>query len=344
MADQTRYVNTDSTTGGDGTTNATGGANRAYPVLAEAVTDANANKVQADTWTIYLSAPSGVADTTAAGTLNAATEIDGDVYIFANTGQEAVITGWDTAIYTLEVDSADAIIIHTGYVWIDGLQGQVTGAADRWSVIRVRGGIPAATDFRFSNMRLRGVGSGTATLYGIHSRDDGNAYGAYSIWNVIAEDFIGGDGDSAAFFCDYATTYDVYNSLAYNSATGFERRAYTMNVENSVSFKNGDDFNGTITITKSASDDNDVESVAESGGGVEWPDDFAGAAAGDFTLVVGSNLIGAGTVDPSSGVFDDDIAGTTRGAAWDVGPFEFVAAGGVNVVPLLRHRRQMAMR
>ena len=45
-----RYVNTASTAGGNGTTNATSGANRAYATLAEAATNEAANLVSLNVW------------------------------------------------------------------------------------------------------------------------------------------------------------------------------------------------------------------------------------------------------------------------------------------------------
>ena len=92
-----------------------------------------------------------------------------------------------------------------------------------------------------------------------------------------------------------------------------------------------DDFYCTVnlgTIDYCASDDNDgTHNVAEgTTGGAAWPNIFTDAANGDFTLKVGVALIGAGGKAGSS-LFSTDIEGTTRGTFWDVGAFEYVAAG-----------------
>ena len=54
----------------------------------------------------------------------------------------------------------------------------------------------------------------------------------------------------------------------------------------------------------------------------------------DFALAAGSALIDVGTdlsalTFPDGVAFTTDIAGTTRGATWDVGVFEVAAASGL---------------
>lgn len=53
---------------------------------------------------------------------------------------------------------------------------------------------------------------------------------------------------------------------------------------------------------------------------------FVDSANGDWRLKAGSGAIGVGQVFSSE--FTDDILGTVRGAAWDVGAYEYAAPAG----------------
>lgn len=151
-----------------------------------------------------------------------------------------------------------------------------------------------------------------------------------TIVNCIATGFINGaDVGFIGFYQAGGGVVNIYNSLAYGCYLGFRELAGTMSVYNSVSFGNADDWYGGITLDYCASDDGGgTNEVSGNEADATWSTDFLDAANGDFTLLVGSPLIGAGSVDPSgAGYGSPSINGVVRGAAWDVGPWEYVAAG-----------------
>jgi hypothetical protein len=200
----------------------------------------------------------------------------------------------------------------------------------------------------FTNCIAKGVCTGTGVGYGFIITDvDITAVLA----NCIAHDFISTDNPTDTGFRGIvvvnADAFSLYNCLAYNCYYGvFESGVTTANAYNCVSFANADDFAGFDVISYCASDDNDTTdatNVAGNEADATWSTDFVDAANGDFTLLSGSPLIGAGSVDPSgSGYGSPSINGVTRGAAWDVGPWEYVAAGGLSIPVAMHHYKQIA--
>lgn len=121
-------------------------------------------------------------------------------------------------------------------------------------------------------------------------------------------------------------TVNIFNSTYYNNGTyGIRQSNGTVTVKNCAVFANTDDFIGTMTIDYCASDD---------GGGSfpvtpsNWSDVFVDYTNGDFHLKsTDTDLIGAGTDDPGSGLYSDDIDGETRTSTWDIGADEYIAVG-----------------
>jgi hypothetical protein len=127
----------------------------------------------------------------------------------------------------------------------------------------------------------------------------------------------------------------VYNTVVYNCPGNGIRFDFSNanSIYDSVIFNCGTDVNinsKSYVMDYCAHDDADYgaseTNMVDEGttGGAAWPNIFTDAANGDFTLKVGCALIGAGG-KAGSALFSDDIEGTTRGAAWDLGPYEYVA-------------------
>ncbi len=134
------------------------------------------------------------------------------------------------------------------------------------------------------------------------------------------------DGGASQGILQVAGTVTVYNSLftlATNPTGG--------------TFGAASDYNSTDGATAVANDNtNDLESQTIT---------YTSAANGDFTLT--GHGVDSGGALPIYDFGSVDIIGTAKpqNSVWDRGVFEVISApGGVNVVPLLRHRRQMAMR
>jgi hypothetical protein len=238
---------------------------------------------------------------------------------------------YSTSYYHIEATDAICLSFAEDYCRADKILVKCTIAPDAAGVAfqAANGQINAANDIRFTNCIAWGVCSGTGSGYGFAFIDPDTIGLAI---NCIAYGFVSGADTGFRGFYNNGATADYYNCLAFGNYYGFQRASGTVTVNNCVSFNNADDFNGTFTFNNCASDDNDgaAENVAQSSADndADWDSDFADAANGDFTLLSGSNLVGAGAVDPSgSGYGSPSINGATRGAAWDVGPWEYVASG-----------------
>ena len=111
-----RYVNTGSTAGGDGTTNATSGSNRAYATLSEAE-----SQVQSETSNVFVTCMGTTADATAVvfsgGTWPSLTIQTDDAE--SNSRHQGV---YSTSFYHMVVDSATNINISQADITIDGIQ------------------------------------------------------------------------------------------------------------------------------------------------------------------------------------------------------------------------------
>ena len=61
----------------------------------------------------------------------------------------------------------------------------------------------------------------------------------------------------------------------------------------------------------------------------DWDAAFTDYSNGDFSVKNDSSVLyGAGTDNPGAGLYSDDIIDTARSSTWDIGAFEYVAAGG----------------
>lgn len=133
--ERTRYVNTGSTAGGNGTTNATVGANRAYASLAEA-TAAEVDDLVADNVYLKIYCEGATEDTAGtAGIGGYTTDAAHYIHILASTaGRHAGV--WDSAKYHIRHE-AMTILVDQSDVIIEGLQVSVGGGAPQDNVFAI---------------------------------------------------------------------------------------------------------------------------------------------------------------------------------------------------------------
>lgn len=312
-ANTTYYVDTD-VIGGDSSGDSWGNA---FATLAAAEALNLDTTTGATDGTCTINARGTAADTTALTWGGWTTDAAGYVHVVGDFAG----ANWDATKYHMTIDDANAIDINDNYLRFSNIQIEVTGLSADRQVFYIFGIPGGGSAIHFDSVYIRGASGDSNGLMGVWVSDSD---ATVSMYNCITTDMASvADTNSYGFYNSLGTSV-VYNSVFYNMRTGLRRDADSLTVANLAVFNTNDDFNGTITITKSASDDDDAESVAESGGGATWPDDFTDAANGDFSLVAASSLIGSGDVDPGTGLFSDDIVGTARGVAWDIGAFEYV--------------------
>lgn len=306
-----RYVNTASTAGGDGTTNATTGANRAYASLNEWEAARQAVLSEPEECICEGATADATAVVISGWTLTAAN------YISIYTTQANRHGGkWNTGKYRLAVGHALALRIQEDYVRLDGLQISSTFTYATAVGIVTHDALGTAGEFRISNCIIKEASASGYGGYGlIFSYVTGvNSYVA-KVWNTIIYDV----RKSGAFGIKTEDTDWVlhcHNVAIHNCDTSFYNNAGTFNAKNCGSAAAiTAAFSGTITQTTCSST---TPTFVD-----ETNDDFH-LAAGDTTWKdVGTDLSGDANL-----AFSVDIDGETRSGTWDIGADEYIAAGG----------------
>lgn len=326
---QTRYVNTASSAGGDGTTNNTSGSTRAYASLSEweAARQAVLSEVE------ECICEGATADSTGV-TIDGWTT-DASNYILIRTTQANRHSGkWDTSKYRLDASRAYYAVleVYERYVRVEGIQARNTNNAT-WSTRGIafmpdgNGNVSAANaEYRADACIAYGCGSGADGMY---------AYGGTARFtNCISvgnsgDGFRSRDGGSGG-------THTFYNCAAVgNTGAGFHpiHSGINITVRNCYAGGNtGSDYSTADTtfdtLNYSYSEDGSA-STSTAAYSTSSGCYFTNVTAGSEDLAIAnasSTLVDAG-VD-LSGTFTTDILGATRSGTWEVGPFNYAAAGG----------------
>lgn len=262
-------------------------------------------------------------DTTAVTILGWTT--DATRYIEIKTpGAERHDGKWNTAKYYLEADASGTgtLTISEDNVRVEGLQIRHTAGSPSGSDSALRpvstGG---TTDIRVNKCILR------AGRFTVRIESGSNHY-----WwnNMIYGGSVGG------LVVTSSIALDIYSCTIIGGDTyGLVRSSGTVTAKNCYAYASGtgDAYSGTITKTTCASDDTTgsagLQNIAYD------TSNFTNVTGGseDLHLPSGSNLVDVGTDtsgDSAPMDFTDDIDGDSRGATWDVGADEYVAAVGGN--------------
>lgn len=305
----TRYVNTASSAGGNGTTNGTAGATRAYASMAE--WEAARQAVLADSEEVQCCGTA--ADTTSCTVAGWTTTASFYISIVGNpTDTNGAHAGtWSTSKYRMEIASAagtNGVWLAEEYSRVASIQVQVTQA----NVVAGGGRFCYLIDeFATSDMRVeqciaKGVVSGTNTV-GLAGFFGNNGV----VRNCLAYDFVNAaEVDMNGFLTFSSLTGTYQNCTGHNCYDAFKRGGGTMVATNcgAAAFTHAG-FQGTITQTTCSS----------------TTPTFANEAGDDFHLASGDTTWkGQGT--DLSGTFTIDIDGETRSAPWDIGADEVIVA------------------
>jgi hypothetical protein len=329
MAEIVKYLDPEAVGNGDGNS-----WTNAYVSIA-AVEAANAQlSGSGDWWHVYFRSLGGTADTTQVNWDGWTTSLTEYVLFEGISGQRAVASGWQTGRYRWSVTNPTntmALILSDNYIYFDGMQMEMLSNHSGDSLI-YHANNPG---LRLTNCRLR-VGGTAGTGITVWVYQSQGASCEAKVWNTIIEKHPSHNAsDVARGWYGQLGSGDLYNCVVYGFNRGVLSNDANTDTYDSAVFNNDDDFYHVTnpgTIDYCASDDNDgTNNVAEgTTGGAAWPNIFEDAANGDFRPKAGVALIGAGGM-AGAGLFSTDIEGTTRGAAWDVGAFEYVAAGSAIV-------------
>lgn len=325
MADTIHYVDTGAAANGNGNTNALSGADCAYQSLSQweaaeqcDVTATGGNHV------VHCNRTNGGGMDT------------GGLYIYTWTTDSThrIIVVQDDfpangkydesrfVIYNND-NLAQAVAIREEYVTLQHLQIKCTsaGTTTRQGVL-VNSGWLGTSEVVVDSCILVGDCPGTGISSGIRLSD-----GSVSIFNCLIYGW-----KYAGFYVDAIDALSVLNCTVYGCGTYGIRAVTTgQSIVNCAVFGNGDDFyTGMSGIDHCASDDGDgTNAVNISPGATEatdWAAAFTDYTNGDFSIKdTSSVLYDAGTDDPGSGLYSEDIVGTARSSPWDIGAFEYAS-------------------
>jgi hypothetical protein len=328
----TRYVNTDSTAGGNGTTNATTGSNRAFATITGAETALENSNYADDLEILCCGSTDDTSNLNFSATGNYVTS-GHTIYVKANRTVADGFNGgfWNDNTYILSPTSGTVIDVYTtnaNFVF-DGIQ------------IYLRSG-------SFVNcILLHGSGSNSFTMKNcLFKCSTSTTYDAYfTSWyytgtgSAIFENciFVGYSKVRYALHFYKNITHKAYNCVINGCQYGIHRTSGTSIAKNCSVFNNDDDFYGTITIDHCASDDGDgTNPIAVS----NWANQFVNLnylTNVDFRLKRGCTLIkaGIGPVLDSAVPVENMRSAYRSGSVCDVGPFEYgnfkQSAGGSGI-------------
>jgi hypothetical protein len=318
-----RYVNTASTVGGDGTTNATTGATRAFKSLLDAINSLPA--VLTMPVVIYCDGAGGPDTTPVNQTpFDMVTSAANYLLITTNAANRAKVPH-DPARYTLMGTNTSVLYNNIpSHIRIDGIQVQLTiSNGGTYIGIKTSNANETATDIdaRISNSVVKCVVSngnaiGFNTRYALPP-----AGGSVYVWNSVAY------GCTTGFNNDFPGAQYV-NDTAFNNNFGYvDDAANGMKVVNCLAAKGtkagsigfvgamaaGSDYN--------AEDDGNGAPGAHSRAGRTFT--FVNASISDVHLAAtDTGARDAGTSAPLPGKFADDIDGVLRSGIWDIGADE----------------------
>ena len=319
MANIIRYVNTDSTPLGDGTTSATTGANRAYASLNEweaaeqvdLVTAGNTHEVRC------LGSLEDTAATIVDGwTTNAANFIT----IRSNPGNQH--SGkWDTAAYILTTSDtgSHSLELRESFTVVDGLQVTRTGTGNFRNCIHANDVSGPLGDLTLKKCILREQGSGSNRV-GANLSDSKNT--SSYVYNCLAYDFIGGKGFE--FQSGGILSHKLYSTTMINCLNGvnvsFDDVIAINCLYNSEGLAGAQGFAGDFQgISK-----NNLSDLADAPGTASQTGTptFADAANDNWHLALSDTLAQNNGVDLSADAdipFSDDIDSLPRLGTWDIG-------------------------
>ena len=231
--------------------------------------------------------------------------------------------------YRLEITDSYAVYVSVPHVRIDGLVLKLlSSTANREGVRLYRGGC------FLSNSLILGPNDPDQVYIGVEIYFSAENAGTCYLWNNIISERAEG-WNSASIDSNIPTGYTTY---VYNCTTisggyrGIIQTSGSLVCKNCYSYRLidfGDAYTSGVTLTTCASSDDSgstgLQNIALN------TTNFTNVTGGaeNFDLPLGSALIDVGTDTSGDGAplnFTTDIVARTRGASWDIGAFEYVAA------------------
>lgn len=331
----TIYVNTNSTAGGDGTTNNTSGATRAYASLLEAITNHSSKNLVSVGKSLKI-----ICSGTNYDTIASQTDFSG--YTTSSTNSILITTDsnvsnsrhvglWSDSIYRLRVNYnyfninnnnvvVDGLQILVGSVDDNGHKGiQLSASADNITV--------SSCIIKFNRSAQTSYGNVSVGIYG-NVDATGNRY----YYNNIIYDFINNGNTSGAGIETVnhtsGKTYVYNNTVAdsyYGIKDGYSDIVAKNNIVQGCTFDYSGSFDGASANNIS------LDATSPNVSFRSKTVIFVNAGAEDYHLSASDTEAKDTGADLSAEFFVKDIDGVARTGTWDIGADEYVSGGATDV-------------
>lgn len=324
MATITRYVNTASTAGGDGTTNNTTGATRAYATLNEFESNEQQDLTDAGGDIMDCICEGSAADTVA--TVIAGWTTASASYLQMRTTQANRHDGqWNAGKYRLMPADDVAIEAFDEHVRVFGVQFTITAPTSNHSIVSSRI-LSAGSEHQYAYNIVDGQGS--SFLIGMAVSDPDCVF---KFWNNVVFDCERANNSNYQIGGAAGSWY--YNNTSVGGYRGFEGSSSNADMQNNTAYgASVAGFGGTFDTTNSGynlSDDTSwpgSNNINTAQAGTDLFTDYTGR---DLSVKdSGADTYNAGT-DLSSFLTDDILAiSRPQASTYDIGAHEFVVVGG----------------
>ena len=323
----TRYVNTASTPGGDGTTNDTVGANRAFSSLVTALTTLSATNWAAANQQLRILC-SGTTPDTGDAIVTAAWNgrLSPECYLEIIGDQPSALAISTSHYRCVDTDPAGFGVYGGGYVRLSRVGYLITvgPGTGGYSVLGVvNNGQPM--DVRFDRIRVEAVSIASGRTSSVHAfwTDASGPTNKVTYTNCVVVGWTGTGATHRGFTKYPGTTGSVriYNGTAYGCGIGFASDGNGMIVKNCGAANCANGFNGTFD----AASTNNASSLAADAPGTNARNSVTPtfeSAPSNFHLASGDTAWTDRGADLSTDPlfpFSTDGDGATRTGTWEIG-------------------------
>jgi hypothetical protein len=251
---------------------------------------------------------------------------------------------WDANKYTwAQTGNDNAVSFHEDHLVIKNIQGYYSNAGSLNHFVRCYTATDGGTiKFAYNYFKAGACGSGTV---GLRCSCDINT-GNYYIWNCVFDGWsgsgapaAGGAGLELLGLCHqyiYNCTFVSCNNAIWNL------NAHVVVGTNLLFSGNTTDCyeqETTLADTYCATTNDNTKGLTSAGTGNRFSQSFTFTS--NYTLdPTDAGAKDYGASDPGAGLFSDDITGTARSGAWDIGASE-AAGGATNYIPAIMHFARM---
>jgi hypothetical protein len=329
--------------GGDGTTNNTTGATRAYASLSEAESNEQA-AFNGDNLVITCALGGGSLDTTSV-TINGSTFNSSADYmtIESNAVSDARGETLDTGKYVLDVTDSNAMTIFDDYVRIMRMQIRLSGVDANSEACINAAALAAGAEIYVCESILQGANEAGTNSVCIYANDtDADFYIANNVcYDTGAR--VSSDNSPIRVNCNEAW---VYNNTIIEGYRGIRQEGGTVYCINNLVYNQGG--SATLGAFDASSDYNSTDDTTicndNTNDRVSQTFTFKAAGSDNYNLTVSDT----GALDLGTDLSGDanlpvtvDTIGTARpqNSVYDIGAFELIQAAGVSIPVLMRSYR-----